>query len=112
MKSLDVRPWGFMNLLSINKKCTVKLITVKPHHRNSLQYHKQRAETWYFIDNPARITLGNKTFKVKKGDVIKVPKKAKHRVQALDRPASFIEISLGKFNEKDIVRLEDDYGRA
>jgi mannose-6-phosphate isomerase len=108
----DVRPWGFMHLLSFNKKSTIKLITVKPHRRNSLQYHLHRSEYWFFLDNPAKVTVGNKTYQVKKGDFVKVPIKVKHRVCGLSKPASFIEISYGKFDENDIIRLEDDYGRA
>jgi len=36
----------------------------------------------------------------------------KHRVESLSKPVRFLEVAFGEFSEKDIKRLEDDYGRA
>jgi hypothetical protein len=37
---------------------------------------------------------------------------AKHRVKAVGGQCIILEISYGRFNEDDIVRLEDDYRRT
>jgi len=111
-KKVDIRPWGKFEQFTLNEKSTVKIITVNPKKRLSLQTHKSRKEFWYFLDNPAKVTIGNKTKTVKKGSTILIPKGTKHRVQALSKPARFLEIAFGNFNEKDIKRLEDDFGRA
>jgi mannose-6-phosphate isomerase-like protein (cupin superfamily) len=108
---LDKRPWGQFEQFTLNEKSTVKIITVKPNKRLSLQTHKNRKEFWYFLDNPAKVTINSKTYKVKKGSQVQIPKGAKHRVQALSKPSRFLEIATGTFNEKDIKRLEDDFGR-
>jgi mannose-6-phosphate isomerase-like protein (cupin superfamily) len=108
---IDKRPWGKFEQFTLNEKTTVKIITVKPKKRLSLQTHKTRNEFWYFLDNPAKVTIGNKSFKVKGGESISIPKNTKHRVEGLSKTARFMEIAFGNFKESDIKRLEDDFGR-
>ena len=108
----EKRPWGSFEEFITNEKSTVKILTIKPKKRFSLQYHKERIEFWKFLDNPAKVTIGNKTIKVKKGDELKIKKKVNHRIEALDKEVNVLEISIGNFNEKDIVRIEDDFGRT
>jgi len=109
---VDKRPWGKFERFTLNEKTTVKILTVLPRKRFSLQTHKNRKEFWHFLDNPAKVTIGNKTIRVKKGDKIIIPKNTKHRVESLSKKATFLEIAFGKFNESDIKRLKDDFGRA
>ncbi|MEK6945356.1 MAG: phosphomannose isomerase type II C-terminal cupin domain [Nanoarchaeota archaeon] len=106
-----VKPWGNFKEFAKNKKCTVKIIELKPGQEFSLQYHKNREENWYFLDSGTAI-VGNRKFKVKEGDVVKVPRKTKHRVIAGKKRVRFLEVSYGDFDESDIVRLEDKYGRV
>ena len=110
-KYKEKRPWGGFEQFTINELSTVKILTVKAGKRFSLQFHNDRKEFWKFLDNPAMITLGKKTFKVKKGDEFFIDKKTNHRIEALGKDVHVLEISFGKFDEKDIVRIEDDYGR-
>ncbi|OGI86271.1 hypothetical protein A3A01_02075 [Candidatus Nomurabacteria bacterium RIFCSPLOWO2_01_FULL_39_17] len=111
MKHIIVkRPWGKFKRFTLNEKSTVKIITVKKGEAFSLQYHKKRKEFWHIIFGSGVITLGNKKRKVKAGDEFIVPSRMKHRLQATQE-IKFLEISFGTFNEKDIVRLEDKYGR-
>ena len=64
------------------------------------------------LDNPAKITLGNKTFKAKKGDEFIIERGMNHRIEGLDKDVHVLEISFGRFDEKDIIRIEDDFGRV
>jgi len=105
-----VRPWGNFKQFVHSKKCTVKIIEVKPLQQLSLQYHKKRDEVWYFLDK-AIVQLGDKKFRVKEGEIVNVHKKKAHRVIAGLRKARFLEISFGEFSEGDEIRLEDKYGR-
>jgi len=109
---IDKRPWGFEEWLTKNEKTTVKILNIKPKKRNSLQTHKNRKEYLYFLDNPAKIILNNKTIKMKKGNSIIINKGDKHRIIGLTKPARILEISFGDFKETDILRIEDDYGRV
>ena len=104
-----IRPWGNLKEFVKNKKCTVKILEVNPKQKLSLQYHKNREELWYFLEDGV-VQLGNKKIKMKKGSFIKIPKKKPHRIIA-NKKTRVLEVSLGNFSEKDEVRLEDDYGR-
>ena len=107
----DKRPWGTFETFIQNKKCTVKILKVLPGKRFSLQYHSNRDEYWTFLDNSAKVIVGNKVRTMRKGDQIFVPRKTKHRIEALSKEVTILEISIGKFSEADIKRLEDDFGR-
>ncbi|MEM3074877.1 MAG: phosphomannose isomerase type II C-terminal cupin domain [Candidatus Pacearchaeota archaeon] len=108
---IENRPWGKFERFTLNEKSTVKIITLNPKKRLSLQLHKKRLEFWYFLDNPAKLTIGKKIFRAKMGDFVVVRKGFKHRVESFSKPVRFLEISFGKFDEEDIVRFEDDFGR-
>ena len=110
-KYVKKRPWGGFERFTLNEISTVKILTIKPKQKLSLQYHNKRREFWKFLDNPAKLTIGKKTFRVKKGDEIFIPIKTNHRIEAYSKPVKVLEISLGKFDEKDIKRIEDKYGR-
>ncbi|VVC00039.1 Mannose-6-phosphate isomerase [uncultured archaeon] len=107
----DVRPWGKFEEYATNRKVTVKIITVKKGGVLSLQSHKNREEHWVCLDNGLTAIIGNRKIPLRKGQLVIVPKGAKHRMIA-KREARFLEISLGHFDENDIVRYEDRYGRA
>ena len=111
-KHKEIRPWGGFEQFTLNEISTVKILTIKKRKRFSLQHHKNRGEFWKFLDNPAIITIGKKNFRAKKGDEFKIPRKTNHRIQALNNDVHVLEISFGKFDEKDITRIEDDYGRV
>ena len=55
--------------------------------------------------------IGLRIEEMKKGKIYHVLKKRKHRLMTMKKGGSIIEISFGKFNENDIIRYEDDYGR-
>lgn len=110
-KKLDKRPWGSEEIFTLNEKSSVKILHLSPGKRFSLQNHKNRGEFWKVLKGPVKITLGNKEIKAKEGDEFFVPIGKKHRAQAYSKPASLLEISFGKFEERDIKRFEDDFGR-
>jgi mannose-6-phosphate isomerase len=105
-----VRPWGDFKQFALNKKCTVKLLTINPHQELSLQAHKKRTEDWYFLGG-GKAQVGSKKFRVKNGDYVHVKKNQKHRVLATNKKLQLIEISVGNFDEHDEKRFSDKYGR-
>lgn len=104
------RPWGLFKQFALNEKCTVKILEINPKQELSLQKHKNRIENWYFLEDGI-VQLGNKKIKLKKGQLIKIPKGKPHRIIAGKKKTRVLEISFGNFNEKDEIRLEDKYGR-
>ena len=78
------KPWGKEDHFVLNEKCTVKILTVKPNQILSLQTHKKRKESWYFLTE-GYAQLGNKKIKVKKGDVVNIRKGQVHRLFAKNK---------------------------
>jgi mannose-1-phosphate guanylyltransferase/mannose-6-phosphate isomerase len=108
-----VRPWGRFQVLFQNNVVCVKIIEVNPRQSLSLQRHKSRDEYWIMLNDRAIITVGEQTIYSLPYQRIDIPKQTIHRVRALDGniKAAFIEFSFTYFNEDDIERLEDLYGR-
>lgn len=112
METLVVeKPWGKFEQYSLNEKSTVKIITVKKGEILSLQSHQLREEMWVTLDDGLIAEIGGKEIPLNKGDRVIIPKKTKHRIRA-EKKARFLEISFGEFDENDIKRYEDKYGRV
>ena len=106
------RPWGKFQQFVSNEQVTVKIITVDPGHRLSLQRHEHRGEMWQVLDVPIDITVNDKQWQAQPGEMIWVPWGATHRMgNSGTRPARLLEVAFGHFDEADIERLEDDYAR-
>jgi len=107
----DERPWGSEEIFTNNEPSTVKILTINPGQRCSLQYHNHRREFWKLIEGEAIFEINGKKIEAKIGDEYEVKPKMTHRFGGKDKLAKILEISFGAFDENDIVRLEDDYGR-
>lgn len=106
------RPWGDFQQFVTNEPVTVKIITVAPGHRLSLQRHARRDELWQALDVPLDVTVGERTWSLGAGERAFVPVGTAHRMgNSGDRPARVLEVAFGHFDEADIERLEDDYTR-
>ena len=108
----EERPWGKFRRFTENTISTVKIITVNPNEELSLQSHKKRAEFWRVIKGNGVFFVNNEEINVKEGDEQYVPIEAKHRMKASNDGLQILEIGLGEFDENDIVRYEDIYGRV
>lgn len=108
----DKRPWGSFEQFTHNEKTTVKIISVNPHQQLSLQYHHHRKEYWKIISGSAMVQIGDKKVSAMEGDEFIVVEEQRHRITTEDHPVKILEISYGDFDEADIVRLEDKYGRT
>lgn len=110
MKSVK-KPWGKFEEFTHNEKSTVKILTVLPKRELSLQVHKKRTEFWHILSGNCSVTIGNTVFEAREGDQFEVNRLEKHRIKGGTKTARILEISSGNFDEGDIVRLEDKYGR-
>ena len=109
----DVRPWGKFRRFPHEGASSIKIITVRPGGRLSLQYHNGRDEFWVVLDAGLEITLGDRVWAAAPDEEVFIPRRAPHRVRnAGDKPARFMEIWIGDSAESDIVRLSDDYDRG
>jgi mannose-1-phosphate guanylyltransferase/mannose-6-phosphate isomerase len=108
------RPWGWYDNLDAGENFKVKRILVNPKESLSLQKHKKRAEHWVVVKGVAEIICGEKKIILHENESTYIPLGVKHR---LSNPGQeileIIEIQSGScLDEDDIVRFEDNYGRA
>lgn len=106
------RPWGTFQQFVSNEQVTVKIITVQPGHRLSLQRHGRRGEMWHVLDVPIDIVVDDRSWTADPGETIWVPCGATHRMgNSGTQPGRLLEVAFGHFDEEDIERLQDDYAR-
>lgn len=106
------RPWGVFERFTLNEKTTVKIITVNPGEAFSLQTHDHRDEFWRVIKGSGVVQVDGTRHDAKEGDVFFTPRYTEHRATGGPDGITFLEIAFGEFEESDITRLEDNYGRA
>lgn len=114
-------PWGkeFLILGGDGATETVKIIWVNPGARLSEQSHQKRLEQWAIlshhggivsVETPSGALLDTTA---QQGGFHRVPKGARHRLTApLMHPLVVLEVAFGEFDQNDIKRFKDDYGRA
>ena len=111
---LDERPWGKFKQYTHNQETTVKIIEVWAEQQLSVQKHHHRDELWVALDEGLWATIDGQDIMFRKGKELFVPRGTIHTIRNIkhDRPARFLEIAFGHFDEDDIERLEDKYGRC
>jgi len=106
------RPWGSFDRLTDNEISTVKIVRVEAGKRLSLQKHGHRSEFWRVIQGAGTARVGDGERNVSVGDEIEIPQGELHRLTGGPEGISVLEIALGTFDEGDIERVEDDFGRT
>lgn len=110
------RPWGEFYDWDDGTNWHLKTLIINPHSRLSLQYHHHRAEYWMLVEGEASAMLGKtekslKRIALKPFELTHVPVGMLHRLLS-EKGGKIVEVAEGAFDEKDIVRLGDDYHRV
>ena len=108
------RPWGTYTILGEGKGFKIKRIEVKPQARLSLQMHHHRSEHWIVVSGTAVVQNGDQETLLHTNQSTYIPAGHHHR---LFNPGVIdlvmIEVQSGQYlGEDDIVRFDDQYGRA
>ena len=107
------RPWGSFTQYCLNEPVTVKIITVNAGAALSRQRHQQRAELWIPLDWGLRVEVDGKAWDPAVHEEVWIPAGATHRLSAPNGEGGRImEVAFGPFDEGDIERLSDRYGRT
>ncbi len=105
------RPWGSFRQFAHNEAVTVSLMTVQPNQRLSLQSHAERAELWIVLDEGAIVQVEDAILRPRAGEEIWIPANARHRLGSAGPPVRVLEVAFGTWQQDDITRHADDYGR-
>jgi mannose-1-phosphate guanylyltransferase len=108
------RPWGGYSSILGGDRFQVKRLFVKPGKRLSLQKHHHRAEHWVVVRGTAEVTRDGEVIMLSENESIYLPLGCTHR---LANPGKIllelIEVQTGSYlGEDDIIRIEDEFGRA
>lgn len=109
-----VRPWGTYTVLEDHPGFKIKRIEVNPGARLSLQMHHHRSEHWIVVSGEAIVVNGDQTLVIKVNQSTYIPAGHQHRLEnKTSDELILIEVQCGSYlGEDDIVRFEDNYGRA
>jgi mannose-1-phosphate guanylyltransferase/mannose-6-phosphate isomerase len=108
------RPWGHYDSVDGGDRFQVKRIVVNAGAKLSLQMHYHRAEHWIVVRGTALVTCGERTFLLGENESTHIPLGTVHRLENPGKtPLEIIEVQSGAYlGEDDIVRFDDNYGRA
>lgn len=109
------RPWGwYINVKEDKNNFKIKHICVYPNKRLSLQSHNKRSEHWVIVKGYSKVQVGRDELLLHKNQNIYIPKETLHRIENIGlENMEFIETQIGDYlEEDDIIRYEDDFGRA
>ena len=109
------KPWGWEKILELNDSYCIKHLFIKDGHRLSKQYHERKRETLILVEGGVELTLGGaegeqvvamslmKPCPIAPGTV--------HRLKGAS-PGGGLILEVSTLELDDVVRLDDDYGRA
>ncbi len=109
------KPWGWELIWAHAEAYVGKTLFVKAGESLSLQFHREKDESWYVHEGRAKLELGNPGEAVLNEEVVGAGAAFRyrpgtvHRVTALE-DTTILEVSTPHLD--DVVRLEDRYGRA
>jgi len=105
------KPWGSFEQFTLNEQTTVKILRIKEGEMFSLQRHNNRKEFWHIIKGSGTVVINEKEHTANEGNEFFIEKEDSHRIIGGTGGIEVLEIAYGTFDENDIVRLEDKYGR-
>jgi mannose-6-phosphate isomerase len=109
------KPWGYELVWALTDRYCGKLLVVHAGHALSLQFHREKDESWYVLEGRAELELAAAGEKVTAREVVTpgaalhITPGTVHRIRALE-DTTVLEVSTPQLD--DVVRLEDSYGRA
>lgn len=116
------RPWGAYGVVHTDAETTVKILRVRPQSALSFQLHEHRDERWTLLapdnwergrDGLVRFIIDGKVLTAVPYVVYDVPRRVAHRIinDSTDT-VEIVEVMKGRYDEDDITRIQDNYGRA
>jgi len=108
------KPWGWELIWADADAYVGKVLFVRAGHSLSLQFHREKDESWYIESGKATLELGDvgdgllNTEIVGQGACFRYRPGTVHRVTAIE-DTTILEVSTPHLD--DVVRLEDAYGR-
>jgi mannose-6-phosphate isomerase-like protein (cupin superfamily) len=108
------KPWGYELIWAETERYVGKVLFIKAGESLSLQFHREKDESWLVQSGRAKLELGSAGETMLKEEVIASGAAfhfrpgTVHRVTAIE-DTTILEVSTPEL--EDVIRLEDRYGR-
>lgn len=113
MRRVD-KPWGYERIWVEAEGFVGKILHINEGHRLSLQFHREKDEAILIQSGQMELLLEDESGELQllelgPGDSARILPGRRHRFRAVT-DCDIVELSSPQLG--DVVRLEDDYGRA
>jgi len=108
------KPWGWELIWAVAEQYVGKVLFVRAGESLSLQFHREKDESWYVESGRAELELGDAGQTILNSEIVgegacfRYRPGTVHRITALE-DTTILEVSTPHLD--DVVRLEDKYGR-
>lgn len=106
------KPRGRFVQYVLNQPVPVKILEIRSGERVSYQYHRHRSELWVPLDEGSCIHIEDEVLHPDPMEPVFIPQGVKHQLIGESQSDRILEIAFGHFDEEDVVRLDDKYGRG
>lgn len=108
------KPWGHELIWAETDTYVGKVLHIRAGHQLSFQFHVAKDETVHVLTGAVEIDVAaelgaRRTLRLGPGDSLHIRPGTRHRLRAVET-SDVLEASTPQLD--DVVRIEDDYGRA
>jgi mannose-6-phosphate isomerase-like protein (cupin superfamily) len=108
------KPWGHEFIWAETDRYAGKTLYIQGGGTLSFQYHERKDETLHLFSGLLDLEIQRpgakrETVRLLAGESVHIPAGCRHRMRAIE-PCIVLEVSTPELD--DVVRLEDEYGRA
>lgn len=103
--------WGYQGTIVSTDLYSSRIIIVREGERTPYIYHKKRDKTLFVLQGVVQLIVEGSNRLLQEGERYHVRPKIMHRIHALKGDATVIDTGT-KFDETDVVVVEDDFKRV
>lgn len=106
------KPWGYEYLAYENENVALWFLYIAPDQRTSMHCHPKKTTGLVLLDGEAEISFLSDSRKLKALDKVMIRRGLFHSTKAISDKGAFIFEIETPVDKQDLVRLNDQYGRA
>lgn len=105
------KPWGYEYLIFTNEEVAVWILYLRFDAETSMHCHPNKKTSLIVLEGEVTSSTLEQDYHRKAGEGLLIPKAAFHRTRAKSPNGAFIMEIETPVNKRDLVRIEDSYGR-
>jgi mannose-6-phosphate isomerase-like protein (cupin superfamily) len=106
------KPWGYEYLVFENSQVALWALFIRKNHQTSMHCHPNKTTALIVLDGECEVNFLSNTNRFKALDKIMIRKGLFHSTKSISENGSIIFEIENPNNKQDLVRLDDNYGRA